>query len=96
MIGWVCAIDGCGADFDSSEELIAHQEAEHAGHECRVCGERVADGYHAISHAFSEHTRAEYVRAYEADARAIRVREEVFRTVENALDEPVSVAGEWE
>ena len=48
------------------------------------------------SHAFSEHTRAEYVRAYEADARAIRVREEVFRTVENALDEPVSVAGEWE
>lgn len=96
MIGWECAIDDCGVDFGSPEELIAHQETEHAGHECRVCGKRVADGYRAISHAFSEHTRAEYVRAYDANAGAIRVREEVLRTVESALDEPVSVANETE
>lgn len=90
MTGWECAIDGCGAAFGSAEELIAHQEGEHAGHECRVCGATVPDGYPAIRHAFGEHTRAEYVRAYDADARAIRVREEMLRTVEPALDGPVS------
>lgn len=90
MTGWECAIDGCGAGFDAAEELIAHQEGTHAGHECRVCGTTVADGYPAIRHAFGEHTRAEYVRAYDADARAIRVREKVLRTVESALDGPGS------
>jgi hypothetical protein len=96
MIGWECAIDGCAVGFDSAEALIAHQETEHAGHECRVCGRSVADGYRAISHTFEEHTRTEYVRAYEANAEAIRVRETVLRTVESALDEPVSVGNETE
>lgn len=96
MTGWECAIDGCGAQFGSPEELIAHQKAEHAGHECQVCGAAVADGYPAISHAFSEHTRAEYVRAYEADATAIRDREDMLRTVESALDDSVSAANETE
>lgn len=88
MIGWECAIGDCGAEFGSPEEAIAHQETEHAGHECRVCGTTVPDGYPAISHAFGEHTRAEYVRAYDADPRAIRLREKVLKRVESALDEP--------
>lgn len=90
MIGWECAIDGCGARFAAPEELIDHQETEHAGHECRVCGTSVPDGYLAIRHAFEEHTRAEYVRAYDADAEAIRTREGILRTVEGALDEPLT------
>lgn len=96
MIGWECSVDGCGAEFASPEELIAHQETAHADHECRVCGATVPDGYPAISHAFGEHTRAEYVRAYDADARAIRVREDVLKRVESALDESASVASETE
>ncbi len=96
MSGWECAVDGCGAAFGSPEELIDHQETVHAGHECRVCEEPVPDGYRAISHAFGEHTRAQYVRAYDADAEAIRVREAVLDRVESALEEPGSVTNETE
>ncbi|ADJ15907.1 DUF7565 family protein [Halalkalicoccus jeotgali] len=90
MTGWECAIDGCGVTFESAEELIAHQKGEHAGHECRVCGVEVPDGYPAIRHAFGEHTRAQYVRVYDADAEAIRVREAVLRRVQSALDGSIS------
>lgn len=95
MIGWECAIEDCNAGFASAEELIAHQRDEHADHECRICGTTVPDGYPAISHAFGEHTRAQYVRAYNADARAIRLREAVLERVESALDGSLT-AGESE
>lgn len=85
MTIWECAIDGCGERFETVERAIDHQERDHDRRECRVCGTVVPDGYRAIEHAFEEHTRAEYVRAYDADAGAIRIREEVRKRVEEAL-----------
>lgn len=82
MPDWECAVDGCGRRFEAVERAVDHQEREHGGHECQVCGAVVADGYPAIAHAFEEHTRAEYVRAYGADADAIRVREAVEGAIE--------------
>lgn len=86
MSGWTCGIDGCGATFDSPEDAIVHQTTEHQRHECQVCGTIVPDGYFAIRHAFEEHTRAEYVRAYEADSEAIREREEIKDEIESTAD----------
>ncbi len=86
MSRWVCAIEGCLADFEDVESVLSHQRDDHEGHTCRVCGESVSAGFFAIKHAFTEHTRAEYVRHYDADSDAIRWREKITESVEDTLD----------
>ncbi|GAB3029474.1 DUF7565 family protein [Natronobiforma cellulositropha] len=83
---WECGIDGCGAVFDDPESLVVHQVNTHDGCECKVCGTVVPDGYLAIRHAFTEHSRAEYVRAYGASAADIRQREELIEELEEHTD----------
>ncbi len=86
MTGWECGIDGCGLAFGTVEEVILHQTNEHERHECKVCGTIVPDGYLAIRHAFEEHTRAEYVRAYGASSEEVREREQVKEEIEAVAD----------
>jgi DNA repair exonuclease SbcCD ATPase subunit len=86
MARWKCGIDGCDARFEEVEGAIIHQTTEHERHECKVCGTIVPEGYFAIRHAFEEHTRAEYVRAYEADSSAVRLREQVKDDIEAEAD----------
>ncbi|WP_327051476.1 DUF7565 family protein [Halomicrococcus gelatinilyticus] len=86
MSAWECDIDDCGKQFGSVEDAIVHQTTEHERRECEVCGSVVPDGYFAIRHAFDEHSRAEYVRSYDADSSAVRVREQVRDEVEEAAD----------
>lgn len=86
MTRWACAIGGCDASFEGVEDAVVHQTERHERHECKVCGTVVPDGYFAIRHAFDEHTRAEFVRAYDADSDAVRVREEVKENVESEVD----------
>ena len=86
MPGWDCGIDGCEAAFAAVEDAIVHQTTEHERHECAVCGTIVPEGYFAIRHTFDEHTRAEFVRAYDADSDAVREREEIKAAVEEAAD----------
>jgi len=86
MLGWECAIVGCGSTFDSVEALLAHQVTDHETHDCEVCDDTVPEGYFAIKHVLEDHTRAEYVRFYDGDAAAIREREEVLEAVGDALD----------
>jgi hypothetical protein len=86
MPRWECAIDGCGDEYDAVEDLIVHQSADHDRAECKVCGAVLPDGYFAIRHAFDEHTRAEYVRAYNASAAEVRQRENIKETVEEVAD----------
>jgi uncharacterized protein (DUF924 family) len=86
MSRWACAIKGCGAGFESAEAAILHQATEHDRQECGVCGTVVPDGYFAIRHAFDEHTRAEFVRAYDADSDAVRRREQIKTTIEDVVD----------
>ncbi|WP_435195747.1 DUF7565 family protein [Natronomonas sp. EA1] len=83
---WTCAIDGCGRETGGPEDLLVHQAKEHEHHQCAVCGTVLPDGYFAIRHAFTEHSRAQYVRAYEADAEDIRHRETVIEAVEDQVD----------
>jgi len=86
MAPWTCGIDGCDGRFDSVENAIVHQTTEHQRHECKVCGTIVPEGYFAIRHAFGEHTRAEYVRAYDADSDHVRRRERVKEEIEAEAD----------
>jgi hypothetical protein len=86
MARWTCAIGEDGAAFDQVEDLMVHQATEHERIECQVCGAVVPDGYFAIRHAFDEHSRAEYVRAYDADAADVRRRETIKERVEDAAD----------
>ena len=86
MNPWRCGIDDCGTQTETVEELIHHQTTEHQKHECQICGTIVPDGYFAIRHAFEEHTRAEYVRAYDADSAAVRRREELKDQIEAEAD----------
>lgn len=86
MSDWVCAIRGCMAAFDDAESLIAHQVDDHEYHECQVCGEIVPEGFFALKHGLDEHTRAEYVRFYDADSDAIRWRESITEEIESAVD----------
>ncbi|WIV66779.1 DUF7565 family protein [Natrialbaceae archaeon AArc-T1-2] len=83
---WECGIDGCGGRFDDVESLIVHQVNEHERHECQVCGTIVPDGYLAIRHAFTEHSRAEYVRAYGASSAEVRQREQLLEDVTDIAD----------
>ena len=89
MTGWNCAIVDCGSTFETVEALLAHQVTEHDTHECEICGEDVPEGYFAIKHGLGEHTRAEYVRAYDGDATAIREREAILTDVAETLDTDV-------
>lgn len=85
-MAWACGIDGCGKTFEAVEDAILHQTNEHERHECQVCGTVTPDGYLAIRHAFEEHTRAEFVRAYGASAQEVREREEVKRKIDHEAD----------
>ncbi|PSP84338.1 hypothetical protein BRC83_05560 [Halobacteriales archaeon QS_1_68_17] len=86
MPRWECAIEGDGKQYDTVEDLLVHQATEHERIECKVCGAVLPDGYFAIRHAFEEHTRAEYVRAYDASAAAVRRREQIKETIESTAD----------
>ena len=86
MSGWRCGIGDCEQGFGDVESLIVHQTTEHDKHECQVCGTLIPDGYFAIRHVFDEHTRAQYVRAYDADSAAVRRREEIQTEVEANAD----------
>ena len=97
MARWACAIDGgesvdCvdtfGGEetFDRIEDLLVHQATEHERIECAVCGALLPDGYFAIRHMFEDHSRREYVRAYEASPEDVRRREEIRQTVEAEAD----------
>lgn len=83
---WGCGIDTCDQEFERVEDLIVHQTDDHERTECQVCGAVVPDGYLAIRHAVEKHSRAEYVRAYEADAEDVREREEIKSLVEKQAD----------
>jgi len=86
MTRWECAIEGDSNQFDRVEELIIHQSTDHDRIECQVCGAVVPDGYFAIKHAFDEHSRAEYVRAYDASATEVRRRENIVESIEAEAD----------
>ena len=86
MSAWACGILGCGEHFEAVEDLIDHQVSEHGQCTCEVCGEAHPEGFLAIRHAFSEHTRAEYVRAYDANSDDIRLRERVKELIEERID----------
>ena len=88
MSPWSCGISGCKQGFDEVEELIRHQAVEHPASDCQVCGEQTPAGYLAIRHAFEEHTRAEYVRAYDANSDEIRFREQLLDVIEDSIDVP--------
>lgn len=83
---WECAIGDCAYATEDGEELLVHQVHTHERHCCAVCGTTVPDGYFAIRHAFSEHSRAEYLRNYEADTDDIRLRETVLEKLEASAD----------
>jgi hypothetical protein len=83
---WACGIDGCGDTYGAVENAVIHQTNEHQRRECKVCGVVVPDGYLAIRHAFNEHTRAEYVRAYGADSEEVRQREDIKDEIEREAD----------
>lgn len=85
-MAWTCAFLGCQADFEAVEDLLIHQARDHDGVTCKVCGERMPDGYPALRHMISDHTRAEYVRAYGASADEIRVREEITEYIAASAD----------
>ncbi|AFZ73235.1 DUF7565 family protein [Natronobacterium gregoryi] len=85
-MAWECGIEGCNEVFADAESAVLHQSTEHERRECKVCGAIVPDGYLAIRHAFSEHSRAEYVRAYGANAEDVREREELLDEIETEAD----------
>ncbi|MFC7239229.1 DUF7565 family protein [Natronosalvus rutilus] len=84
---WECGIDDCGSVFEDVESAIAHQVTAHERLECGVCGTIVPDGYLAIRHVFSEHSRAEYVRAYGAGAEDVRQREGLLEEIDEVVDQ---------
>lgn len=86
MGAWICGIAECDGRFEQPADLIRHQTADHQSVDCQVCGKSVAEGFFGIRHAFSEHNRAEYVRAYEADSAAVREREELLDLIEAHVD----------
>ena len=83
---WACAIDDCTYDAAAVEDLLMHQATAHERHQCAICSTIVPDGYFAIRHAFSEHSRVDYLRHYDAGADDIRIRETVVEAVESAAD----------
>lgn len=86
MTAWTCAIGGCAASFDDLEALLVHQVKGHEPHQCRVCDAVIPAGFFAIRHAVEEHTRAKYVRYYDADADDIRLRESLVEEITSRID----------
>lgn len=86
MPQWECVIGGDGERFERVEDLIVHQATQHERIECAVCGTVLPDGYFAIRHAFDEHSRAEYVRAYDVTSDEVRRREQIKESIEEAAD----------
>ena len=86
MSTWACAIGDCGATFEDLESLLAHQVSDHEPHECRICGEVVPEGFFAIRHTVDEHSRADYVRNYDATSDDIRTREGLKQRIESEID----------
>jgi hypothetical protein len=72
--------------FEDVESAVLHQATEHERRECKVCGTVVPDGYLAIRHTFTEHSRAEYVRAYGAGSEDVRNREALLEEIEATAD----------
>ncbi|WP_255193150.1 DUF7565 family protein [Natronobeatus ordinarius] len=83
---WECGIGDCDAAFEDAESAIVHQVNEHERHECKVCGTIIPDGYVAIRHVLTDHSRAEYVRAYGASSRDVRHRERLLEEIESNVD----------
>lgn len=83
---WTCAIGECGYADEDAENLLVHQAKEHEKHHCSVCGTTVPDGYFSIQHMFSEHSRAEYLRNYDADTEDIRIREAIRDRIEATMN----------
>lgn len=77
---------GCGEAFETVDEVVTHQLTDHQSRECRVCGSKIPAGFGAIKHTFDNHTRAEYVRAYEASSDDIRYREALKEFIEETID----------
>ena len=94
MTAWECAVGDCGRVFDTAAAALAHQVEAHDPHDCRVCGATVPAGFFAIHHAFTEHSRADFVRHYDGDSDAIRRREALIDEVLGALDTDVDVLRE--
>ncbi|OIB55838.1 DUF7565 family protein [Natrialba sp. SSL1] len=94
-LAWECEIDGCGEVFADIESAVTHQATAHDHLECEICDALVPDGYLAIRHTFTEHSRAEYVRAYGANSADVREREELLETVADVAD-PESLGSEVE
>lgn len=86
MSDWECGIGGCEEVFETVESAIVHQTTQHRRHECKICGTIVPDGYLAIRHAFTEHSRTEYIRAYDTGTTAVREREAIKEKVEAEAD----------
>lgn len=86
MGSWTCSIGGCLASFDDLEALIAHQVSGHEPHRCRICDDIVSEGFFAIRHVVKEHTRAEYVRYYDANSDDIRLRESLVDRIDADID----------
>ena len=85
-MAWECGIDGCAEVFEDVESAVVHQATQHERCECKVCGTIVPDGYLALRHVFTDHSRAEYVRAYGANSEDVRHREEILEEIESAAD----------
>lgn len=83
---WECAIGACHYSTVHIDDLLIHQVKTHERHQCAICGTIVPDGYFAIRHAFTEHSRAEYLRNYEADTNDIRARESIIDEIEAVAD----------
>jgi hypothetical protein len=83
---WECDIVGDCPTFTSPEDLIEHQATAHEQIMCEICQTVVPDGFLALAHVFQNHSRAEYVRAYDASAEEVRRREEVYEYLEANAD----------
>lgn len=88
MGDWACGIQGRSAQYRDVKEPLGHQMTGHDRCTCAICGEMYPDGFFAIRHAFSEHTRVEYVRAYNANLDDARQRERIIELVEAQVDVP--------
>lgn len=86
MTAWHCGIMGCAETYQSVDAVVRHQLTDHQSRECQVCGTLVPAGFGAIKHAFDNHTRAEYVRAYDASSDDIRYREDLKEFIEDTVD----------
>lgn len=86
--GWGCGISSCSFVGETVTDLITHQTRDHPPHTCKVCQRDVPDGFIAIYHSFEEHSRADYVKAYDASPDDVRHREQVKAIVEQEIDVP--------